>query len=120
MLNTDRSGKLMETFVFQELAAQVDLDSRYSLYQYRDREKREIDFIVERAANSDDDGATLGIDVKAGHNVSRGDFAPQEWFRKNIIKNKKRYTGMILYAGDRTIMYSDNLIAVPIAALWME
>ena len=118
MMNADRSGKLMETFVYQELAAQVDLESGYSLYQYRDREKREIDFIVERAPDSGRDGATLGIEVKAGHSVSRKDFAPQEWFRDNLIKNKKAYTGIVLYSGNRTIMYSDNFLAVPIAALW--
>ena len=115
MLNVDRSGKLMETFAFQELAAQIGLESRYSLYQYRDREKREIDFIVER-----DDGAILGIEVKAGHNVSLKDFAPQEWFRDNIIRNKKPYIGIVLYSADRTIQYSDNFLAVPIAALWAE
>jgi predicted AAA+ superfamily ATPase len=31
-LNPDRSGKLIETFVFQELSAQKNLDSNYSLY----------------------------------------------------------------------------------------
>ena len=67
-----------------------------------------------------DSGAILGIEVKAGHNVSKRDFAPQEWFRDNIIKNKKPYTGIVLYSGDRTIMYSDNFLAVPIAALWVE
>ena len=103
MLNVDRSGKLMETFVFQELAAQIDLETQYSLYQYRDR----------------DDGALLGIEVKAGHNVSRKDFAPQEWFRDNIAKNERPYTGIALYSGDRTIAYSDNLLAVPTAALWL-
>jgi len=113
MLDIDRSGKLMETFVFQELAAQIDLESKYSLYQYRDREKHEIDFVVER-----DDGILLGIEVKAGHNVSFADFAPQKWFRNNIIKKKKPYIGIVLYSGDRSIKYSDNLLAVPIAALW--
>jgi uncharacterized protein len=115
MLDNDRSGKLMETFVFQELAAQVDLESKYSLYQYRDREKHEIDFIVER-----DDGALLGIEVKAGHNVSPKDFAPSEWFRDSILKNKKPFTGIVLYSGDRTIKYGDNLLAVPTASLWTE
>jgi len=115
MLDNDRSGKLMETFVFQELAAQIDQESKYSLYQYRDREKREIDFIVER-----DDGALLGIEVKAGHNVSRKDFAYSEWFRNNIIKNKKPFIGIVLYSGDRTIRFSDDLLAVPTASLWTE
>ena len=114
MLDVDRSGKLMETFVFQELAAQINLDGGYSLYQYRDREKREIDFIIERS-----DGMIVGVEVKAGHNVSREDFTPQLWFRDSVIKNRQPYKAIVLYSGERTISYGENMLAVPIAALWM-
>ena len=113
-INKDRSGKLVETFVFQELAAQIDLENKYTLFQYRDRTDREIDFLVER-----DDGALLGIEVKAGHSVSRKDFAPQEWFMENCIKSKITYTGLVVYSGDRTIPFEENLLAVPTAALWI-
>ncbi|MCL2804380.1 MAG: ATP-binding protein [Treponema sp.] len=112
-MNQDRSGKLIETFVFQELATLVDLDNQYTLYQYRDRTDKEIDFIIER-----EDGAILGIEVKAGHNVSKSDFAPQEWFIENILKNQKLFTGIVLYSGDRTIQFAENMLAVPTAALW--
>ena len=112
-MDNDRSGKLIETFIFQELAALIDLENKYTLSQYRDRLDREIDFLVER-----DDGALLGIEVKAGHNVSKSDFKPQEWFAENILKNKKPYTGIILYSGDRTIQFTENMLAVPTAALW--
>jgi predicted AAA+ superfamily ATPase len=61
MIDYDRAGKLMETFVFQELSAQIDLDSNYSLYQYRDSKNREIDFLIERG----DDETLVGIKVKA-------------------------------------------------------
>lgn len=115
MLDVDRSGKLMETFVFQEIAAQINLDGRFNLFQYRDRADREIDFLIER-----DDGALLGIEVKAGHNVSKDDFSSQKWFRDNIIKNEKPYIGLVLYSGERVIRFEENLIAVPIAALWEE
>ncbi|MDR0465027.1 MAG: ATP-binding protein [Treponema sp.] len=114
IINNDRSGKLMETFVFQELAAQVDLDTKYSLFQYRDRLDREIDFLVER-----DDGSLLGIEVKAGHGVSKEDFKAQIWFKENIVKNKNTYVGIILYSGDRTVQFGENLLAVPTAALWL-
>jgi len=114
-MNEDRSGKLIETFVFQELAAQIDLENKYILSQYRDRLNKEIDFLVER-----EDGALLGVEVKASHNVSKEDFAPQEWFMNNILKNKIQYTGLVLYSGDRTINFGDNFIAVPTAALWTE
>jgi predicted AAA+ superfamily ATPase len=88
-MSEDRSGKLIETFVFQELTAQIDLENNYNLFHYRDRIGREIDFLVER-----DDGALLGIEVKAGHNVCKKDFAPQEWFVENILKNKIPYVGL--------------------------
>ena len=113
--NTDRSGKLIETFVFQELAAQIDLENSYNLAQYRDRLGREIDFLVER-----EDGSLLGIEVKAGHNVSGDDFRAQKWFEENILKNEKPYTGIVLYSGDRTIHFEENMMAVPTAALWTE
>ena len=114
-VNEDRSGKLIETFVFQELSAQIDLEDNYFLFQYRDRVDREIDFLVEN-----EDGSLLGIEVKAGHNVSKNDFKHQEWFIENILKNKKPYTGIVLYSGDRTIRFSENMLAVPTAALWTE
>ena len=108
------SGKLMETFIFQELAAHVGLDRDYNLYQYRDYKKHEVDFLIER-----DDGAMVGIEVKAGHSVSREDFTPQIWFRENIIKGKTPYNAIVLYSGEDTLSFGDGLLAVPTASLWM-
>ena len=113
VLDPDRSGKMMETFVFSELAAQVDLDSDYTLYQYRDLKKREIDFLVEK------EGAGLaGFEVKAGSIVSREDFSAQIWFRDNLIKGKMPYKAYVLYSGEDTLSFGGGMLAVPIAALW--
>jgi predicted AAA+ superfamily ATPase len=112
-LNPDRSGKLIETFVFQELAAQVDLDSSLNLYQYRDREKREIDFIIEK-----EHSAILGIEVKASHGVDKNDFKHLRWFSENITA-KESFIGLVLYAGEHVLPYGENMLAVPIAALWL-
>ena len=114
IMNNDRSGKLIETFVFHELAALIDMNNTYRLFQYRDRVDREIDFLVER-----EDGALLGIEVKAGHSVSKDDFKAQKWFEENIVKNNNSYRGIVLYSGDRTIPFGENMLAVPTAALWM-
>jgi predicted AAA+ superfamily ATPase len=111
--NTDRAGKLIETFVFQELAAQIDLSSEYSLYQYRDREKHEVDFIIQRS-----DGAIIGVEVKTSGSASSGDFAPQKWFRNTIIKNSAPFRGIVLYTGKDTLSFGDGMTAVPIASLW--
>ena len=114
LLEPDRSGKLMETFVFQELAAQIDLEKyNYSLYQYRDHKRHEIDMIIER-----EDRSLLGIEVKAGHKVSSDDFAPQRWFVNNIIKQQKNYVGIVLYSGEDVLQFDDNMFAVPVPALW--
>jgi len=112
-LNPDKSGKLMETFVFQELAAQIDLDSDYSLYQYRDTKKREIDFLIEKENES-----LAGIEVKSSRSISREDFSALIWFRDNLAKNKP-FKGIILYSGEDTLSFGGNMYAVPIAALWM-
>jgi len=128
MRDPDRSGKLMETFIFQELATLIDLSSEYNLYQYRDYKQHEVDFLIER-----DDGAMVGIEVKAGHSVTKDDFSPQIWFRENIYKGKGKsgklkdgaskngtfYTALILYSGEDTLSFGEGLLAVPTAALWL-
>ncbi|MCL2175701.1 MAG: ATP-binding protein [Treponema sp.] len=114
MRDSDRSGKLMETFIFQELSAQIDLSSEYKLYQYRDYKQHEVDFLIER-----DDGTITGIEVKASHSVSKEDFTPQIWFKENIIKNKTPYNALVLYCGEDTLSFGESMLAVPTAALWM-
>lgn len=112
-LDSDRSGKLIETFIFNELASQIDANNgRYELFHYRDREQREIDFLIER-----DDQVLLGIEVKAGSAISAADFKHLKWFRDNIAKNRPFY-GIVLYSGEFAGSMGDNLWAVPFGALW--
>ncbi|MEN8247062.1 MAG: ATP-binding protein [Thermodesulfobacteriota bacterium] len=112
-LDSDRSGKLIETFAFNEIMAQVDAsDDRYELFHYRDREKREIDFLIER-----EDNALLGIEIKAGSAVDKKDFTHMRWFQKNLAK-KRTFIGIILYTGEYPASFGDNLWAVPFGILW--
>ncbi len=111
-LDSDRSGKLIETFAFNEIMAQVDAsDGRYELFHYRDREKREIDFLIER-----EDNALLGIEIKAGSAVEKKDFNHMRWFQKNIAK-KQIFIGIILYSGEFPVSFGNNLWAVPFGTL---
>jgi predicted AAA+ superfamily ATPase len=110
MLDADRCGKIVETLVFNELAAQADLSYEYSLFHYRDRAKREIDFIVENRQ-----GEMLGIEVKAGSMVGQNDCRHLRWFRDNI---KQLFRGIVLYTGENSLRLEQNIHAVPIAALW--
>ena len=112
-LDSDRSGKLIETFAFNEIMAQIDAsDGRYELFHYRDREKREIDFLIER-----EDTALLGIEIKAGSAVEKKDFKHMQWFQKNLTKSRT-FIGIILYTGEFPASFGNNLWAVPFGLLW--
>jgi len=111
--DSDRSGKLIETFAFNEIMAQVDAGNGiYELYHYQDREKREIDFLIER-----DDGALLGIEIKAGSAVGKKDFNAMRWFQDNQLKGQP-FIGIILYSGEFSVSFGNNLWAVPFGSLW--
>lgn len=111
LLNPDRAGKLVETLVYHELSIQSEMyDAK--IYHYRDRENREVDFIVES-----EDEQVACIEVKAGSAISKSDFKHIEWFRKNIVKDPNIVT-IILYTGEDTLSFGDGLLAVPLAALW--
>jgi len=112
-LDSDRSGKLMETFAYNEIVAQVDAgDGRYELFHYRDREKREIDFLIER-----EDNALLGIEIKAGSAVDKNDFNHMKWFKNNLA-NGRPFIGVILYTGEFSASFGDNFWAVPFGLMW--
>ncbi|MBX9805442.1 MAG: ATP-binding protein [Alphaproteobacteria bacterium] len=110
---SDPLGKLIETFAFNEVSTQIDIHSdMYELFQYRDREKREIDFIVER-----EDQSLLGLEIKSAAVVTKDDFKHLLWFKNNLAKNKE-FVGIVLYTGDSPLSFGKDLWAVPIPMLW--
>jgi predicted AAA+ superfamily ATPase len=111
-LDSDRSGKIIETLVFNELSGQIDLDRGYRLSQYRDRLNHEIDFIIENER-----GALLGIEVKAGSAVSKDDAKHLAWFKRNLAA-KKEFIGLVIYTGEHVLPLGENITGLPIAALW--
>ena len=112
-LEGDLNGKLLETFIFNQLSAIIEAQEEdYELYHYRDREKREIDFIIEN-----EEGDLLGIEVKAGSSVNKGSFKHLLWFKDNIAEDHK-FTGIVLYTGENILSFGKNIWAVPINAMW--
>ena len=110
-IDENQNGKLIETWVYNQLATIADTGSDYSISHYRDSLKREIDFIVERS-----DGAMLGIEVKSGSSFSKDDFKHLKWFAANLAK-EQQFTGIVLYSGDHTLRFGEGFYAVPLAAL---
>jgi len=114
LFDPDKLGKIFETFVYTQIVAQVELnDLDYELYHYRDREKREIDFLIQ-----DSDNNIFGIEVKSGTSISKDDFKHMIWFKNNLVKNKN-FTGIILYSGENVATFGENMLAVPISNLWL-
>ena len=109
-IDESQNGKLVETWVYNQLSAIAETSLEYSISHYRDACKREIDFIVERS-----DGAMLGIEVKAGSSFSAADFKHLKWFAKNLAKGE--FTGIVLYSGEHTLRFGEGFYAVPLAAL---
>ena len=113
-LNQDRAlyGQLLETFVYQEIRRQSTWSEyNHRFYHYRDKDQMEVDVVIERAGTS-----ICGVEVKASSTVRANDF--------NGLKRLKEATGsrfrcgIVLYDGEDTLPFGDQLSAVPINALW--
>jgi predicted AAA+ superfamily ATPase len=115
-LDADLGGKLVESFVFTQLAAQLDAqDEPCHLTHYRDREQREIDFLIETP-----EGMTVAVEVKAGSAVGLDSFKHLVWFRERMLQNKAPFLGLVLYTGEQVLRFGERLWAVPMHVLWGE
>ncbi|MGH3197120.1 MAG: ATP-binding protein, partial [Streptosporangiaceae bacterium] len=105
-------GNLVETFVLTELMKLRPVtEINVSVWHLRDRDGREIDFILEGPG-----GAVVGIEVKGS--VSPGADAARHlrWLKGQL---GERFTaGIILHLGTRSTSFGDDIYALPVSALW--
>lgn len=105
-------GRILETFVYGEILKQMAwAEGDYRLMYYRDKDKYEVDFVLENQA-----GAVIGIEVKAAASVSKGDLAGLKRFRQ--VVGDAFQQGVVLYDGTETLPLGDGFWAVPIGVLW--
>ena len=105
-------GALLETFVFNELKKQSNfIEEKLYFSHYRDKDKVEIDIIIENSLDE-----IIAIEVKAASTINQKDLTGLKKL-KEIAKNRFKI-GVLLYDGDHTTSFGENLYAVPIAALW--
>lgn len=101
-----------ETFAVMELLRQAQWQPEpVRLYHYRDKEKREVDALLERR-----DGSIVAIEVKATASVTRADFRALRHLRGRLGGRFK--AGALLYAGEQTVPFGERLAAVPLCGLW--
>jgi predicted AAA+ superfamily ATPase len=105
-------GALLETFVVSEIAKQLTwTDRQVTLHHYRDKDQLEVDLVLER-----DDGAVIGIEVKAAASVNERDFSGLR--RLQAACGTRFMLGAVVYDGDMAAPFGPALSAVPISALW--
>ena len=105
-------GALLESFVVSELFKQRTWSSEdYSIYHYRDRDKREINIIIELY-----DGRIIALEIKASQSASSKDFNGIRTIKDAM--NDRFVCGLVLYTGADTLPFGDKLFAVPISTIW--
>lgn len=110
----DRSafGQVLETFVLTEIMKQITwLSNTCNLYHYRDKDQDEVDILVEN-----DEGAIVGIEVKAGATVHASDFRGLRKLAEACGKNFR--LGVVLYDEKNIIPFGDRFFAAPLSCLW--
>lgn len=110
----DRSilGPLLETYLFSEVMKQASwLDETCTLHYYRDKDQDEVDIVVES-----ENGAIVGLEIKATATVNAGDFRGLRKLSEASRRNFK--LGLVLYDSENTVPFGDNMFAAPISCVW--
>ena len=105
-------GPLVESYVINEikrLASWHEFPTEFSYY--RDKDKNEVDFVIENYS-----GDIVAIEIKAGATIRNHDFNGLRTLKKQCAN--KFIMGIILYDGDHTTQFENQLYAVPIGSIW--
>lgn len=105
-------GGLVETFVHAELMKLATVsEAPVSIYQFRDKEVREVDFVLEGPS-----GMVVGIEVKATTSPGADTARHLRWLRDRL--GDRFAAGIVLHLGQRASSFGDGIWAVPVSALW--
>ena len=106
-----RLGPLLEGFVFSELAKLIgQSEEPVSLSHFRDRDRVEVDFVLEQA------GKIVGIEVKATATLKPRDLHGLK--RLQTAAGRAFACGVVVHDGERIQRVGDRLFAMPVASLW--
>ena len=113
MSNSEVLGRLIETFVANQLLAEAPFDSlRPRWHHLRERDgRREVDLVADLGARG-----IVGIEVKA-HSAPKRDHARHlTWLRDTM--GERFAAGAVLHTGPDRFTLTDRIEAIPICALW--
>ena len=105
-------GALLECFVHAELAKAMALsDEPTEIYHYRDKDRVEVDFVLERSP-----GEIVGVEVKASATARPEDFHGLRRLQDAV--GDQFACGIVLHDGDRIQRVAQRLYAMPFKMLW--
>ncbi len=106
------AGPMFESFVTMELVRQATwATTRVQVLHYRDKDKREIDIILERG-----DGTIVAVEVKTSATARLADFRPLARLRD--LLGDRFACGVVVNTGPETLPFGDRLWAMPLMGLW--
>lgn len=113
MNDGDLLGRLIETFVTNQLRAEIAVDPlRPRLYHLRDRDGRhEVDLIADLGARG-----LIAIEIKAHSAPTSAHARHLVWLRDQL--GTKFKAGAVLHTGPAQFPLDDRIEAIPIAAFW--
>jgi uncharacterized protein len=113
--NRTIAGAFLENFIVMEIIKQLSWSGLYlKPYHFSVHSGAEVDLILE-----DRKKHLYGIKIKSTASVSQSDFNGLK--RLAEVAGKKFQRGIVLYGGEHMIGgFGENLLAVPISAVWSE
>ena len=112
LLLSPHYGALLETLVFMECAKHAAwADEEVGLYHFRDRRKRQVDIVLERAG-----GGIVGVEVKASATIRREDFRGLSALAE--LAGPAFEHGVVLYTGDEVLHFHRGAVRMYAVPFW--
>jgi predicted AAA+ superfamily ATPase len=100
LIDSKQKGDVVETFVYNELQKHIGYSlTRPNIYHYRTSDKKEIDFIIQKA------DTIFAIEVKSSQTIKKDAFKHIEDFQN---KSDKQVIGIVLYGGEDMVSFGDS------------
>lgn len=103
-------GLVLEAYVGMELVKSAAVAAGSAVMHYRTSKGAEVDFLVESS-----DGRVAGIEVKGARSADARDFKRFKRLEESLGERFAR--GVVLYAGDQVVPFSERLAAWPVSLL---
>lgn len=105
-------GRLLENFIVTELIKQSSwCQEKVEFFHFRTSHGEEVDLVLENRR-----GECVGIEIKASATLGSRDFTGLKTFAE--LAGKPFIRGILLYMGDEVIPFGQNLVALPMGALF--